>query len=479
MALDLLAEARAARARLADAADATALHDFRVALRRLRSWLRAFRGSLEDEPSGRVRRGLRSLAAATGASRDAEVQIDWLAPRRARLPLRHRSALLALMRHFETQRETGVKQVARAATRFDALSERIEQDLVSYRPLVSVRAPQTPSQSVQGRASAVLSRRISEQADALRDRLSLVKSRADEAHAHEARIEGKRLRYLLEPLRGKTRGAREVVSQLKKLQDILGELHDAHVLSGVTGKLFPEPKAAPARPREGHATLGEFALAAATPRQPPGAAALREAVRRREATAFGVLERTWLGARVATLHAATCAVAATLNARAHEGLEIERKYLLSGLPGEARRARYVTIDQGYLPGRVIGERIRRVRDGRRIDHVRSLKAGTGMVRVELEEKTPKAIFDGLWLLTRGRRLRKRRHVVPAGDLHWEIDFFLDRDLVLAEVEIPSEDTPVPIPDWLAPFIIREVTSERRYENHQIALARPRGPKARE
>ena len=55
----------------------------------------------------------------------------------------------------------------------------------------------------------------------------------------------------------------------------------------------------------------------------------------------------------------------------------------------------------------------------------------------------------MWPLTLGRRLRKRRHAVPEGGLTWEIDQFLDRDLVLAEVELPSAETPVTVPKWLA------------------------------
>jgi CYTH domain-containing protein len=100
-----------------------------------------------------------------------------------------------------------------------------------------------------------------------------------------------------------------------------------------------------------------------------------------------------------------------------------------------------------------------------------------MVRMELEEATPKAVFDGLWRLTRGRRLRKRRHAVREGSLVWEIDVFLDRELVLAEVELPTEDAPVTLPEWLAPFVVREVTSERRYENHHLAVSRGRARSA--
>jgi CYTH domain-containing protein len=65
-------------------------------------------------------------------------------------------------------------------------------------------------------------------------------------------------------------------------------------------------------------------------------------------------------------------------------------------------------------------------------------------------------------------VRKRRYRIPAGDLTWEIDQFLDRDLVLAEVELAAVDTPVVPPDWLQPYLVREVTGEAEYENRQLA-----------
>ncbi|HEY9420766.1 MAG TPA: CHAD domain-containing protein, partial [Thermoanaerobaculia bacterium] len=48
LALSFLDQARAARPRLADPSDSEALHDFRVALRRLRSCLRAYRSFLDE-----------------------------------------------------------------------------------------------------------------------------------------------------------------------------------------------------------------------------------------------------------------------------------------------------------------------------------------------------------------------------------------------------------------------------------------------
>ena len=78
------------------------------------------------------------------------------------------------------------------------------------------------------------------------------------------------------------------------------------------------------------------------------------------------------------------------------------------------------------------------------------------------------MFDGIWPLTDGRRVRKSRYRVPAGELIWEIDQFLDRDLVLAEVELAAADTPVVPPEWLQPYLVREVTGEVEFENRHLA-----------
>ena len=62
---------------------------------------------------------------------------------------------------------------------------------------------------------------------------------------------------------------------------------------------------------------------------------------------------------------------------------------------------------------------------------------------------------------------------------WEIDQFLDRDLVLAEVELPSAATEVTVPPWLAPVVRREVTDEPAYGNAELSrtplLVAHRGP----
>jgi CYTH domain-containing protein len=153
-------------------------------------------------------------------------------------------------------------------------------------------------------------------------------------------------------------------------------------------------------------------------------------------------------------------------------LEIERKFLLRGLPPAVRdgASRVVEIDQGYLPGNEIRERVRRIRGAEGARFVRTLKTGEGIERVEIEEETTEQFFLAVWPLTHGCRVHKRRYDVPdAPGLVWEIDEFLDRGgLWLAEIELERADQPVTPPVWLGPYIVREVTNEPEYTNRALA-----------
>jgi CYTH domain-containing protein len=149
--------------------------------------------------------------------------------------------------------------------------------------------------------------------------------------------------------------------------------------------------------------------------------------------------------------------------------EIERKYLLRGMPAQAAGAKSAEVDQGYLPGTRINERIRRMRDDDGARYYRTIKSGSGLERREVEEETTEEFFLTVWPLTRGARVHKRRYFVPVADGVWEIDEFLDRpDLVLAEFEMEHVEQQVDVPDWLAPYVVREVTSEKAYTNHALA-----------
>src|SRR5262249_41430262 len=289
-------------------------------------------------------------------------------------------------------------------------------------------------------------------------------SPTDEATAPEGRILGKQLRYLLEPLvESEAVGApaKKAVKDLKELQDILGELHDAHVLGHVVEQAMIDAATERAR-LLGAAVLGGQAQTGAKKPPPrdlrPGLVAIAEVVRDRRDLQFRAL-----GAHRPTvdlLVGEVVELAGRVGVQAD--VEIERKYLLRGMPDVAG-AEVVEIEQGWIAGERLKERLRRMRgpDGQ-LRLIRGMKLGAGLRRTAVEEECPPESFANLWPLTAGHRIVKKRYRLPDGDLTWEIDKFRDRDLVLAEVELPSETTEVIPPAWLAGFIVREVTGVREY-----------------
>ena len=117
----LLDRARATRKRLGRTEDAGALHDFRVALRRVRSWERAYRPSLGKTIPRRVRTVLRELARATNAGRDAEVALRWLQEAGADLGPGATNGVAWLTGRLEERRDQAYRAAPDVGRAFDAL----------------------------------------------------------------------------------------------------------------------------------------------------------------------------------------------------------------------------------------------------------------------------------------------------------------------------------------------------------------------
>lgn len=152
--------------------------------------------------------------------------------------------------------------------------------------------------------------------------------------------------------------------------------------------------------------------------------------------------------------------------------EIEYKFLLSGLPPEVESDHghvafkilhgWITGDQDVIKLRIT----QNTRDGGECWW--AVKFGKGLARMEAQETLPQDLFESLYELTEGRRVAKIRYPIKDGEFIWEFDRFLDRDLVLMEVEVPSEDTQVVIPEWIKPYIVRDVTNEPEFLNVNLA-----------
>jgi CHAD domain-containing protein len=293
--LALLDEARPRAPRLADEGDVGALHDFRVSVRRLRSALRSWRGVLGRSVRDKDLRRLRRVARATGEARDTEVLLAWIDGMAGDLPAAHRPAAGWIARRLGAGRHEA--DLSRAVERFAAAAGPLSRRL--SRPRAG-RGEET-----FGKA---LARRIRKQAGAVSAWISRVEVPADAPVAHRARIAGKRLRYLIEPLRDAPGAAPEgALKALKHLQDLLGELNDARLASDVLRSLVAEAEAGRRSRRK----------RAGDPDPLPGLVALQRRAERRASNAFGRLRREVLAAPDGAPLAPAVAIAAALEARGH------------------------------------------------------------------------------------------------------------------------------------------------------------------
>lgn len=217
IALGCLDEAGAALERAQDPHDREALHDFRVALRRLRTTLRAYRPLLPGGVPRRLRRRLRELADVTNPARDAEVALTWLRPLETELQSHDRIGLRALVGRIEHRRAKHLpRSLAEAGRCFASVDRKLRKILTV--PPSKPDAPRVLFGSVAAATLLGQAKRL--------DQLIASVSGPDDDAVHRARIAAKRLRYQLEPVAAALSGGGQLIERLRKFQDLLGELHD-------------------------------------------------------------------------------------------------------------------------------------------------------------------------------------------------------------------------------------------------------------
>ncbi|WP_287598570.1 CYTH domain-containing protein [Thermomonas sp.] len=153
------------------------------------------------------------------------------------------------------------------------------------------------------------------------------------------------------------------------------------------------------------------------------------------------------------------------------GIEIERKFLPRGDGWRAAAHKVVPMAQGYLNDLALVDsgamrasvRVRIEGDAAFLN-IKSRELGT--TRQEFEYPVPVAEARALLELCVGGLVEKNRHYVEHAGHLWEVDEFLgdNAGLVVAEIELASEDETFAQPDWVGV----EATHAARYYN--LALA---------
>src|SRR5262245_52091950 len=144
--------------------------------------------------------------------------------------------------------------------------------------------------------------------------------------------------------------------------------------------------------------------------------------------------------------------------------EIERKFLVRGNHWQKLATCRTSVRQAYLASNGKASiRIRINGDGAATLTIKSRPLG--LRRLELEYDIPVLEAEALMQLRQGSIIEKVRHVIPCGDLAWEVDGFLGDNygLVIAEVELRREHQPIELPPWIG----AEITGQPQYYNSSL------------
>ena len=146
-------------------------------------------------------------------------------------------------------------------------------------------------------------------------------------------------------------------------------------------------------------------------------------------------------------------------------IEIERKFLVKEKPFSIAK-RSLKINQGYI----INEKSKVIRVREKDDDYFLTIKGNNIGISRLEYDFPISKEDAKELIfhfCKTTLIEKTRHYIEHKGHTWEVDEFHGKNngLIVAEIELESEDEKFEIPDWVG----EEVTQDDRYYNMNLAI----------
>lgn len=156
-------------------------------------------------------------------------------------------------------------------------------------------------------------------------------------------------------------------------------------------------------------------------------------------------------------------------------IEIERKFLLKSTP-DIKPTEIIKIKQWYLKVEGIWERARSMESNLYgIKWVHTIKTRISDVsNIEEEKDLSKKEFEDFVKLCKSpnqtaRYIAKERRIYLDGELKWEVDVFSQKcHIIVAEVEIPTEDYDLQIPEFIQKKNLLEVTGMKQFSNRSLS-----------
>jgi len=156
-------------------------------------------------------------------------------------------------------------------------------------------------------------------------------------------------------------------------------------------------------------------------------------------------------------------------------IEIERKFLLKAVP-DLKPTEVIKIKQWYLKVEGIWERARSMESSiygikwvhtikTRISDISNLEEEWDMTKKEFDDFVKRCKSSK----QNARYITKERRIYPDGDRKWEVDVFSQKcHIIVAEVEIPSEDYELEIPEFIQKKNLLEVTGLKQFSNRSLS-----------
>jgi len=147
-------------------------------------------------------------------------------------------------------------------------------------------------------------------------------------------------------------------------------------------------------------------------------------------------------------------------------LEIERKFLVNNLDFINESYLHNKIKQGYLNSNKQRTVRIRVVNNKGFVTIKGKSNQSGTTRYEWEKEIPVIETENLLELCEPGAIHKTRYLVKSNQHTFEIDVFEkdNKGLIIAEVELSSEDESFEKPLWLG----KEVTGDIKYYNSQLS-----------
>jgi CHAD domain-containing protein len=200
------------------------VHDLRVAARRLTEVVGLFEPLMESTMAEAAEGSLKDLRQSAGELRDLDVMEEHLAARRLPGPVKHVSE--AIRAELPARRETLERAVAAARG-----TASVSGAMVYLARLFEMSAAEGSREVALTKLAAALAKRAKRRRKQLKAAFGKAASKQSPEALHAARIATKKLRYVLEL--GHESGVHRAGTELallKKIQKVLGDHHDVHVI---------------------------------------------------------------------------------------------------------------------------------------------------------------------------------------------------------------------------------------------------------